>query len=104
MMGIFSAQIKIIRKVSPLCIPSASPCIPSTPFLPTPSPTLHSLAPPASRLSEVTLDMATEGTLVSSRRAMGVEQCSCPKGYEGLSCQNPSTCKGGGQCSCCPKG
>lgn len=49
----------------------------------------HSEDVVAATLSDVTLDVATEGTLVSSRRALGVEQCFCPENYEGLSCQNP---------------
>ncbi|KAL7642435.1 UNVERIFIED_CONTAM: hypothetical protein RMT77_006996 [Armadillidium vulgare] len=41
-------------------------------------------------LSEVTLDIAAEGTPVSSRKAFGVEQCFCPDQYTGTSCQNPN--------------
>ena len=36
------------------------------------------------------MDIATEGTPVSSRQALGVEMCSCPKSYSGTSCQNPN--------------
>lgn len=47
-----------------------------------------------SRLSEVFLDVAVEGSgrrgdsSSSGRPALGVEICACPPGYTGLSCQN----------------
>ncbi|KAF2361238.1 Laminin G domain [Trinorchestia longiramus] len=50
----------------------------------------HSEDVVAATLSDVTLDVATEGTLVSSRTALGVEQCFCPSSYIGTSCQNPN--------------
>ncbi|KAK7085775.1 Laminin subunit alpha-2 [Halocaridina rubra] len=41
-------------------------------------------------LQEVTMDIAAEGSPVSSRVALGVEQCFCPPNYSGSSCQNPN--------------
>ncbi|KAK8738877.1 hypothetical protein OTU49_003716 [Cherax quadricarinatus] len=41
-------------------------------------------------LQDVTLDVAAEGFPVSSRVALGVEQCICPANYSGTSCQNPN--------------
>ncbi|XP_071547005.1 laminin subunit alpha-1-like isoform X2 [Panulirus ornatus] len=41
-------------------------------------------------LRDVTMDIAAEGSPVSSRIALGVEQCVCPTNYSGYSCQNPN--------------
>ena len=38
-------------------------------------------------LSDVTMDISVPGT-TSLGRASSVEQCSCPRGYKGLSCEN----------------
>ena len=39
------------------------------------------------RLSEVSLDIAEERN-TGQTRAYAVEQCSCPRGYTGLSCED----------------
>ncbi|KAK3855199.1 hypothetical protein Pcinc_038380, partial [Petrolisthes cinctipes] len=41
-------------------------------------------------LHDVTMDIAAEGSPVSSRTALGVEQCNCPPNHTGTSCQNPN--------------
>ncbi|XP_064107459.1 laminin subunit alpha lam-3-like isoform X1 [Macrobrachium nipponense] len=41
-------------------------------------------------LQEVSMDIAAEGSPVSSRVALGIERCICPPNYSGTSCQDPS--------------
>lgn len=40
------------------------------------------------RLTSVSLDISNEYNTGSSERALAVEQCSCPPGYKGLSCED----------------
>ena len=42
------------------------------------------------RLSDVSLDIAEERN-TGQERALAVEQCSCPRGYKGLSCEDCDT-------------
>ncbi|KAG0726288.1 Laminin subunit alpha-2 [Chionoecetes opilio] len=50
----------------------------------------HASDATAATLQGVTMDIAAAGSPVSSRVAVGVEQCSCPSSYSGTSCQNPN--------------
>ncbi|ROT86038.1 Laminin subunit alpha-1 [Penaeus vannamei] len=50
----------------------------------------HAADATTASLHDVTMDIAAEGSPVSSRVALGVEQCFCPKSYSGTSCQNPN--------------
>lgn len=50
----------------------------------------HASDATSATLQDVTMDIAAEGSPMSSRVAVGVEQCICPSSYSGTSCQNPN--------------
>ncbi|XP_042207400.1 laminin subunit alpha-2-like [Homarus americanus] len=51
----------------------------------------HAADATTASIHDVTLDVAAEGSPVSSRVALGVEQCICSSNYTGTSCQNPNS-------------
>ncbi|XP_050712288.1 laminin subunit alpha-1-like isoform X2 [Eriocheir sinensis] len=50
----------------------------------------HASDATSATLQDVTMDIAAEGSPMSSRVAVAVEQCICPSSYSGTSCQNPN--------------
>ncbi|XP_063877309.1 laminin subunit alpha-1-like isoform X1 [Scylla paramamosain] len=50
----------------------------------------HASDATSATLQDVAMDIAAEGSPMSSRVALGVEQCICPTSYSGTSCQNPN--------------